>query len=177
MLKVMGPHLALCHPMRHRPGCSSLSTHPVPLCLFPEVVCTAEAPWGLGAFSPPLQDCHSSSYRAEPLLVPLRGGPQPGMCPTVVVASVCLLAQPPSSNFSTSTALWGTTPTSASVLTSTPFLHLPPSECMTPYSQLEHYKDLFRNEHKTHVLWEPNMRLKSGAFDEIVGKENLLPLG
>lgn len=48
---------------------------------------------------------------------------------------------------------------------------------MTPCSQLEHDKDSFRNEHKTHVLWEPNMRLKSGAFDEIVGKENLLPLG
>lgn len=78
------------------PGRSSLSTRPVPLCLLPEAGCTAEAPWGLGASSPPLQDSHSGSYRAEPRLVPQRGSPRPGMLPQPWrPLCACLLSLPP----------------------------------------------------------------------------------
>lgn len=164
-------------------GCSVLGTGLMPLCLLPRQYAAAEAPWSRGLACGLLLSSLGLSQQLKQSWAPVgtRGRmSSSGMLPASggVLPCSCLLSIP-SSSFSTLTVLWG--PPLSPYVDFSPLLpHTSPRPCserVTPGGQLEHYKNWFRNGHRTPVPWEPNMRLKSGAFDEIVGKQNLLPLG
>lgn len=153
--KATGPHPAQS-PVRLLSGLLLTQHPPHALCLLPEVVCAAEAPRSLGPACSLLSSLGLSAAHTE-LVPPSAPETRSLTCShsSGGLPCPCWLSLPPP-GLSTSTVLWGPTPTSANVPA------VPPT--FSPGSPLEHYMDWFRNELGSKVPWEPKRRFRPGVL-------------